>query len=474
MSHHVQPPASTIATENLEKYTCNSVGPNVPRPPSRAIYNVDLRKPGFSDRIEEHKEETKSEKVLHVAKVEENADVVRKSEEKTMHTHVKETFVEETIEVATTTPNINIERNTETGKEESETTLAEIDKKLGKEQTKATETRHEVINVPTHQNIEESQQTSELEDSKASPADASNVIHQSAFSGDCDYNHSSTRVASNLEENNGIMSESSPSDKNEMKGTVLNGSRHKQHALLSGSRTEIRNTKRRHSLSSHSRNTLAESSSLDSKTYVNSRFRLRSTKVSVTGNAVEEGVRNSTSKTTGSAVGTKRRHSAISQSVVNTVEETTCILQEPCVKRRTRSEDRRNPVDENDPVNLKDASSSLSWSAGESNIPRSTGNATTVPIQEKLSSLSTFQRSLGKKATPVKAIRRPSIKGLLKQLWAASLGAREWDQGRNNRSNSCSDRRLNRSLSIIGSTDSTTVPQRWLRYVFFHFCRSVR
>ena len=77
---------------------------------------------------------------------------------------------------------------------------------------------------------------------------------------------------------------------------------------------------------------------------------MRSTKVSVTGNTVEESVRNSASKTRSSAVGNKRRHSAISQSVVNTSDES-CVLQESSVKRRTRSEDRRNPVDENDPAN---------------------------------------------------------------------------------------------------------------------------
>ncbi|XP_076236855.1 protein phosphatase 2C [Calliopsis andreniformis] len=465
MTHEsVHTAATTLATESTEKPAYNPEASYIPRPLPMTNHNVDLHKSDFLDRIEENIQETKSEEI-QMEKVEESTNTIQTLHEETTHKTIKETFVEESITLIKTTTDNSTEENVKVNNEELETPLEELEEKLIQEETKATEVQHDVANVLIHQNIMKSQETSELENNNEVNQDgASNVIHQSAFSGECDDVHSSSPVASNLQKNNGTVSENGPSNENEVKANVLNGSHHKQHALFSASRTEIRSVRKRHSLNSHTRTTLKESSSLDTKTYVNSRFRPRNTKVSVTGNTVEEGVRNSASKTTGSAVGTKRRHSAISSSVVSTVEDT-CILQEPCVKRRTRSEDRRNPVDENDPANqtMKDASSSISWPAAESNITRSTGSTTTVPIQEKLSSLNTFQRSLGKKATPVKAIRRPSIKGLLKQLWAASLGAREWDQGRSNRSNSCSERRINRSVSIIGSTDSTTVPQRWLR-----------
>ena len=435
MSHHT--PVTTLATESTEKPTCNSVAPSVPRPPV-ANHRVDLKKPDILVGI---KEDDKLERP------DENVNAVDRSEHESVH--IKETFVEESLSVAETISNEVMEENVGLDNKKPETVAANGVEKLDQESE-----AKEHSDAPIERTVSESLQSLDLDDNKNDQPDTSNVIHQSAFPSKCDDAHSAARVDSNLEKSSEVASES------EVKASVLNGSRHKQHTLFFASRTEIRSARVRSGINSHSRGTLAESGTAETKTY--SRFRSRNAKVS--GAAADEGVRNSASKAPGSAVGTKRRHSAISQGVISTVEETR-LLQEPCVKRRTRSEDRRNPVDENDPANqtAKDASSSPSWPAGEPIVTRSAGSATTVPIQEKLSSLNTFQRSLGKKATPVKAIRRPSIKGLLKQLWAASLGAREWDQGRSNRSNSCSERRINRSVSIIGSTDSTTVPQRWLR-----------
>lgn len=459
----VHTPAATFDIENVEKPNCAPGTPNVPRPPM-ANLNIDFNKPDFSGGTEESNEDSRSEKILVVNKIVENLDISHQSKDEATYSSAEESFEDESFRITETISHEIVEKNVELDNKELETIPLEKIERFDQEQREALENQCEVANTSLYQDGLKPQQSLELEDENNDQPDVLNVIHQSAFSGECDNTHSSIHVGTTFEKNNGITSGSTACNENEVQAKILNGSRHKQHILFSASRTEVRNARsRRHSLNSHSRNTV-ESGSLESKTYVNSRFKSRGTKVSVTGKTVEEDVRNSTSKTTDSAIGTKRRHSAISQGVISTVEEA-CILQEPRVKRRTRSEDRPNPVDENDPANqaTKDANSNLSWSSTESNITRSTGSATTVPIQERLSSLNTYQRSLGKKATPVKAIRRPSIKGLLKQLWAASLGAREWDQGRSNRSTSCNERRINRTVSIIGSSDSTTVPQRWLR-----------
>ncbi|KOC67875.1 Protein phosphatase 1D [Habropoda laboriosa] len=435
LTHHtIHTPAPTIASENSEKPNCSPVTPSIPRPSPIINHNVDLARPDFLNEIEENKTESKTENVPVIEKIDENVDINDKSKDET-HISIVETSIEENVQVTETSTG-TVEKAVEVDSYESEPIPVEENKNLEDQST---------------------YQSAEVEN-KNDP-NISNVIHQSAFSSECDESSTTVNV-----DNNENTSEDIICNENKAKSNVLNGSRHKKqpHALFPTLRTEVRSC-RRHSLNTHSRNTLVNSGSLEAKTYVNSRLKPRSTKVSVKGSTVEEGVRNSTSKTSGSAIGTKRRHSTISQSVVN-VEES-CVLQEPCIKRRTRSEDRPNPVDENDPANqtTKDASSSLSWPGAESNITRSTTGATTVPVQERLSSLNTFQRNLGKKATPVKAIRRSSVKGLLQKLWAARLGAREWDQGRSNRSTNCNERRINQTVSIIGSPDSTTIPQRWLR-----------
>ncbi|XP_029044305.2 uncharacterized protein LOC114876700 isoform X2 [Osmia bicornis bicornis] len=451
LPHHTTPTlTATPVSENPEKLTPSPVVRSVPRPSPIITHNVDLKRPDFLPGTEDSREPRLDNSLL-VNKVDENFDLTHESND-LMHANVENNPIESSIRVAETISN-GIVDNLETSIAEFEKDSTEVIERPDSEQSEKLDKQEDAIDEATREN--ESSESKDRDDSNVK-----NVIHQSAFSSERNDIDSSTCVSSN-EQNSEFITESNANE-NEIKSDVLNKPRHKQSTLFSAPRTEIRNGRRGHTLNAHSRNTIVDSGSLEGKTYVNSRFKLRSTKVSVTGNTVEESVRNSASKTRSSAVGNKRRHSAISQSVVNTSDES-CVLQESSAKRRTRSEDRRNPVDENDPANqsTKDASSNLSWPTTESNITRSTTGATTIPVQDRLS-LNTFQRNLGKKATPVKAIRRPSLKGLLKQLWAASRGAREWDQGKSNRStSSCTERRINRTMSIIGSPD--TVSQRWLR-----------
>lgn len=459
MTHRtMHTPTATLA-EAPTRHICNQVSPSIPRPSPIINHYVDLNRsiPAFSDEIEGNRKESYVDNICTpLEKIEENQ--YQKDEK---HADISENLVDGNIQPVELSSNEILKNSIEVNSLEFE---AEVEKTKTIEEQPTRTTEDNTLNE--QKNSRSSRQSPEIE-MKNDP-DVSNVIHQSAFSSECNGTHSSTVVTSTTESNEVVLASTSCNE-NEVKANILNGSHHRQTTLFSTSRRDVRST-RRPSLTAHPRNTLGDASSLETKTYVNSRLKSRSTKVSVSGNTVEEGVRNSTSKTSGSAVATKRRHSAISQSVVNTIEES-CILQEPCVKRRTRSEDRPNPVDENDPANqaTKDASSSMNWSSTDSNIARSTAVATTVPVQERLPSLNSFQRNLEKKATPVKAIRRPSIKGLLKQLWAASLSAREWDQGRSNRSNNCNERRIKRTVSIIGSSDNTTVPQRWLRLVSLSF-----
>lgn len=93
-------------------------------------------------------------------------------------------------------------------------------------------------------------------------------------------------------------------------------------------------------------------------------------------------------------VATKRRHSTMAQADEGCVSESS-------LKRRTRSEDQRIvPTDENDPANQgKDGHSRLSW-PDKWQVGESSENPRTSQ-----------RRSLEKKVTPVKTIRRPSING---------------------------------------------------------------
>ncbi|XP_076756552.1 protein phosphatase 2C [Xylocopa sonorina] len=431
VTHHTIHTPAPMLTECPEKLHCNSITSSIPRPTPIINHIVDLKRPESPD---QSKNESNLENVSIVEKLEEN-----QNQEDEVHTKIIETPPEINIEEKSTDK--ALEKNVETDNPVSKEIPEESIENVEVHTEPASEEQEDLIK----QQDPKSKQPCESE-CKSDP-NVSNVIHQSAFSSECNDTESTNIIRKHKE----------------IRAKILSALRHKQPALF-GSKTEVHGARRRHSLNTHSRaNGLVESGPLETKTYVNSRLKSRSTRV--IGSTAEEGVQNSTSKTSGSTVATKRKHNAISQTVINTVDEPSFMLQEPSVKRRTRSEDRPNPVDENDPANqtTKDMSGNMSWPTTETNIARSTSGATTVTVQERLSSLNNFQRNLGKKVTPVKAIRRPSIKGLLKQLLAASFSAREWDQGRSNRSNNCNERRINRTVSIIGSSDSTTVPQRWLR-----------
>ncbi|EGI64938.1 PREDICTED: uncharacterized protein LOC105146611 isoform X1 [Acromyrmex echinatior] len=269
----------------------------------------------------------------------------------------------------------------------------------------------------------------------------------------------------------GIVSVKSNSfDNGEVKSGVLNGSRHnnKQHPLFPA-RADVRTIKRRHSLSSsQTRNAFTDvAPTPDSKTYVSVKSRYsRVAKSSIAESTMVEETKNALKTASDCVISNKRRHSTITQaSVSSSGVENSCPQQEPCAKMRTRSEDQRHsPTDENDPANqtMENANARLSWPTSDKRSDSSLNGATLTTLS---SSSNTFQRrSLEKKATPVKAIRRSSINGSTRlQHLRGSFGLREWDQGRNNRTNNCNNRRtLNRTVTIIGPTDST-IPQRWLR-----------
>ncbi|XP_043289773.1 flocculation protein FLO11 [Venturia canescens] len=186
-------------------------------------------------------------------------------------------------------------------------------------------------------------------------------------------------------------------------------------------------------------------------------------------------------------VGSKRRHSSTSERA----EPPKCsVVPEPSTKRRTRSEDRPGPTDENDPSNQgklpqqqtqpqkqhsrlrwpEESISSLRSRRGSCSAGSTSGaTSTSLGGQEKLPSPTSFQRrSLEKKATPVKTIRRPSINGSSRPQLRGSFALREWDQSKSGHRPPCTGRsRLNRTVGgVIGSpNDSSPVPslQRWLR-----------
>jgi len=316
----------------------------------------------------------------------------------------------------------------------------------------------------------------ESKDEITDQTEISNVTQQNMLS---NANEEVMPFVNRLLRNDDVMTKNNSFDGGEVKN-ILNGLRHRQqHSLFAAVRTNNRTIKRRHSLNSSqvSQNAYDATSNAEiPKTYVSvkSRYsRISNTKSIVTN--IEEKTNNMASKRTNGdcTVGNKRKYNAIMQASVASVAsvgvENSCV-QESCVKRRTRSEDRRqSPTDENDPANqaTEDASNRLSWPTSDVRTDSTTLNSTIAALsgQDKLSTSATFERrSLGKKATPIKTIRRPSINGAnrLQQL-RGSFGLRDWDQGRNNRTNNCNDRRtLNRTVAIIGPD---TIPQRWLRSV---------
>ncbi|XP_011870898.1 PREDICTED: uncharacterized protein LOC105563697 isoform X2 [Vollenhovia emeryi] len=473
--HGTHTPTTTKEPESVE-----AVNPKVlsPIPSPSASTELDIKQPDSSNGNEEAVDQTSQPETVSCAEKSALSDIDASSE-------LRETTADKSIETTDTDESIQV----------AEISSSQMPEEPGDAESKrATETSHE---KSEHPEKEKKQAVEESEKEKAKIDDAqtlsqsnpksnkfaepkeivtatgvSNVTRQNTFPGTNEETLQPAPLVSRLRRSGGIVSVKSNSfDNGDVKNGVLNGSRHKQHPLFPA-RADVGTIKRRHSLSaSQTQNAFADvAPTPDSKTYVSVKSRYnRVTKPSVAGSAaVEETVKNAL-KTTGDCVmSNKRKHSAIAQtSVPSSVGiENSCVQQqEPCAKRRTRSEDQRHsPTDENDPANkaLENANARLSWPTSDRRSDSSLNGASLTALS---SSSNTFQRrSLGKKATPVKAIRRSSINGSnrLQQL-RGSFGLRDWDQGRNNRASNCNGRRtLNRTVTVIGPTD-TTLPQRWLR-----------
>lgn len=247
---------------------------------------------------------------------------------------------------------------------------------------------------------------------------------------------------------------------------------------ISTSKTELRSAKRRLSINSTQSQIMPATSSqeqqqqsITSQSTIESR---NSTK------DIPEPTATTTTTTTTTkideSITSKRRHS----STLDEQEEKEKISEEPLTKRRTRSEDQRClPTDENNPIN-KDKKNSdtyrLRWPNHQSSLSQKkrksapstscTYNTNTIKDNnDKIPSpTSSFQRrSLEKKATPVKTIRRPSINGSNKVQLRSNFALRDWDQSKTSR-RSCPERsRHNRTIQIDQQLLTTSTPQRWLR-----------
>ncbi|XP_043663432.1 uncharacterized protein LOC122626917 isoform X1 [Vespula pensylvanica] len=468
--HGVQPLDPTIFNENIEKPMPNVATSSILRHVTPSDSNIiDTKQPDSSDEVRDHLDASmQMENNSYVEKLILNVDtcdvdkiLLKKEIEDTISNvegiqvaEISSSDISEEIEYLKSKESKTFNKTESSNKFDSE--------KIKTEKTKEEEDGNISLNVVEDQTTFQSNHVE-----TKSEENVPDIIRQNAFN----EAYEVTPFVSKFGRPTAIISRKSTLKDVELIN-VLHGPRHKQHSLISSnSREDIRPTKRRHSLSLQSQNSFSDSLPLESKSYmttVNSRFKSKSTRTLENGD--DTGKSSVCARTNSSGgINTKRRHSTISSQSITTVGlEEACTTQEPCLKRRTRSEDRPTlPIDENNPANqtIEDPNSRLSWPNNDSSInARSAGGSSTVSVQERLSSPNTFQRrSLGKKATPTKSIRRSSINGpaRLQQL-RGIFGLRDWDQGRNNRSNGCNDRRLNRTAGIIGPLDSG-MPQRWLR-----------
>ncbi|KAK2580495.1 hypothetical protein KPH14_006233 [Odynerus spinipes] len=464
--HHGIHPFEPILPENIEKPMSNIATSSVLQ--SVPAFNVDIVDPKQPDSsnevIENVQASTKFEDILYVEKTIFNVDTcdidnILSKKEIEDNPNVEGIQVAE-ISSSEISEEIGYLENKESKIDKIEEHSTKLDDENIQKETINEEKSNTDSTVVVEQNFQPHQ--SELKDGN-NDQKVPNLIGQNNSSGEV-YEVTSFRKFSRP---GTIISRRNTFKDMELKN-ILNGPRHKQHALIPNSRDSIRTTKRRHSLSVQSQKALADTLLLDPKPFVTVNSRLKSKNARTLENTEETGKNSVCNRTnSGSTISTKRRHSTMSSQSVTIGIEEACSVQEPCLKRRTRSEDRPSPIDENDPANqtVEDPNSRLSWPNNDSSIGRSTGGgSTTTSVQERLSSPNTFQRrSLGKKATPTKSIRRSSINGSTRlQQLRGSFGLRDWDQGRNNRSSGCNERRLNRTPSIIGPSDST-IPQRWLR-----------
>ncbi|EZA60023.1 hypothetical protein DMN91_008426 [Ooceraea biroi] len=480
---------TTAVPANVVETSPKVPAPCAPIPPPSASTNVDIdpKQPDSSNGSEEITDETsQSETAVNPEKLTLSEIDVPSDQDTATDKNIEANDVAESIQVDEVSSSQMFEETGESenkkANEVADVTSENLDdekQRTAKQEKETVQLNNDNTQVPVESDPKSCNHI-EPKDETADKTEESNVAQQNAPS---NANEEVVPFMSRLLRSGGVVPLKSNSfDGGEVRN-ILNGLRHKpQHPLFAAARANDRTIKRRHSLNSSqaSQNTFPDAAPNPEvpKTYmsVKSRYsRISSAKTSVVANVpTEEKTKGMSSKRTNGdcTVGSKRRYSAITQASVASVGvENGCAQQEPCVKRRTRSEDRRqSPTDENDPANQakEDASSRLSWPTSDgrsdSTLPSLNSTTTTLSGQDKLSASSTFERrSLGKKVTPVKAIRRPSINGTgrLQQL-RGSFGLRDWDQGRNNRANGCSDRRtLNRTVAIIGP--DTTIPQRWLR-----------
>ncbi|KAL6257574.1 hypothetical protein P5V15_011149 [Pogonomyrmex californicus] len=477
--HGTYTPTTTKEPENVEAISTRISSPCMPiSPPSASTdLDIDSKQPDSSNGNEETVDQTlesATDSCLEKSILSE-IDAFSEPRETALDKSIETTDVGESIQVDEVSSSQMLEESGESESKRANGSNLEKSENVEKEKKQVAEQNESEKNDNTQITIQSNLKLNKFTEPKESATDTgmSNVTRQATFPGaKGEESLQPVPLVSRLRRSGGIIPVKSNSfDNGEVKNGVLNGSRHKEHPLFPAG-SDIRTIKRRHSLSSsQNQNTFADvTPAPDTKTYVSVKSRYnRVTKSSIAGNATAEETIKSTSKRTSSncAVGGKRRHSTITQASVSSAGvENACAQQEPCAKRRTRSEDhRQNPTDENDPANqaMENASGRLSWPTSDGRPDSSLNGVTLTTLS---SSSNTFQRrSLGKKATPVKAIRRSSINGSTRlQHLRGTFGLRDWDQGRNNRTNNCNNRRtLNRTtVTIIGPTD-TTIPQRWLR-----------
>lgn len=470
--HGAHTPITTKEPENVEAVSPKVPSPCMPIPPPSASIELDIdpKQPDSSNGNEETVDQTLQPETVSCPEKSILSEIDTSSElrETTIDKSVETTdCTDESIQVAEISSSQMLEEPGDVeNKRTNEINHEKLEHSENEKEQVAEQDENEKTKIDDAQTLNQSDpKSNEFIEPKeiVTETEVSNITLQNTLPGVIEEAFQSVPLVGRLRRS-GIVSVKS----NSFDNGVLNGSRHKQHPLFPA-RADVRTLKRRHSLSStQTQNGFCDvTPTPDPKTYVSVKSRYsRVTKPSVAGNTtVEE--KNTLKTTSDCAISSKRKHSAITQASVSSGLENSCAQQEPCAKRRTRSEDQRHsPTDENDPANqaMENANARLSWPTSDR---RSDSSLNGTGLTTLSSSSNTFQRrSLGKKATPVKAIRRSSINGSTRlQHLRGSFGLRDWDQGRNNRTNNCNNRRtLNRTVTIIGPTD-TTIPQRWLRLV---------
>ncbi|XP_071581737.1 uncharacterized protein Pp2c1 isoform X3 [Temnothorax nylanderi] len=476
--HGTHASTTTKEPENIEAVNQKIISPCMPIPPPSASTDLDIdpKQPDSSNGNEEAVDQTLQPETVSCPEKSALSDIdtlLELQENTVIDKSIETTDADESIQVAEISSSQMPEGPGDTeSKKASETNHEKSEHPENEKKQVAEQNENEKAKIDDAQTLIQSNPKSAIKFAEPKAVipetGVSNVTRQSTFPGANEEALQPAPLVSRLRRSGGIVPVKSNSfDNGEVKNGVLNGSRHKQHPLFPA-RADVRTIKRRHSLSSsQTQNAFADvTPSPDSKTYASVKSRYsRVKKSSVAGSTTVEETTKSALKTSDCAINNKRKHSAITQASVSSGIENSCAQQEPCAKRRTRSEDQRHsPTDENDPANqaMENANARLSWPASDRRPDSSLNGASLTTLS---SSSNTFQRrSLGKKATPVKAIRRSSINGSSRlQHLRGSFGLRDWDQGRNNRTTNCNSRRtINRTVTIIGPTD-TSLPQRWLR-----------